>query len=159
MDYVSATIIIDAPAEAIFAVLADPQLHASIDGTGWVCETVDAEPLTGVGQVFRMRMYHPRHPDGNYQTANRVEVFEPPRAICWATGYETDDGTLGFGGWKWRYDLTPNGTAHTTVTLTYDWSAASEATRERIGFPPFSAKHLPNSLAHLAELVITGRVE
>ena len=81
-------------------------------GTGWVCETVDAKPLTADGQIFRMRMYHPRHPDGNYQTANRVEVFEPPSAISWATGYERDNGTLGFGGWKWRYDLVANGSAN-----------------------------------------------
>jgi uncharacterized protein YndB with AHSA1/START domain len=158
-DNVSATTVINAPAESIFAVLADPGKHAAIDGTGWVCETADGKPLTAAGQIFRMRMYHPRHPDGNYETANRVEVFEPPWAISWATGYEADDGTLGFGGWEWRYDLTPNGTANTTVTLTYDWSAASESTRERIGFPPFPPEHLPNSLAHLTELAITGRSE
>jgi len=33
-DRVSATALIDAPAEAIFAVLADPGQHAAIDGTG-----------------------------------------------------------------------------------------------------------------------------
>ena len=33
---VSATTIVNAPAEAIFAVLADPAKHAAIDGTGWV---------------------------------------------------------------------------------------------------------------------------
>ena len=63
-DSVSATTVIDAPAEAIFAVLADPAKHAAIDGTGWVCEPVDSEPLTAAGQVFRMSMYHPNHPDG-----------------------------------------------------------------------------------------------
>ena len=157
-DSVSATLVINAPASAVFAVLADPKRHASIDGTGWVCETVDGEPLSTVGQIFRMRMYHSGHPNGNYETANRVEVFEPPQAISWATGYERDDGTLGFGGWKWRYDLSPFGAAKTAVTLTYDWSAASESTRQRIGFPPFGPEHLPNSLDHLAEL-ITGRVE
>jgi uncharacterized protein YndB with AHSA1/START domain len=33
-DRVSATTVINAPAEAIFAVLADPAKHAAIDGTG-----------------------------------------------------------------------------------------------------------------------------
>jgi hypothetical protein len=28
-----------------------------------------------------------------------------------------------FGGWFWRYDLTPLGPSETEVTLTYDWSA------------------------------------
>jgi len=40
-DSLSATKIIDASAEDIFGVLADPAKHASIDGTGWVCEPVD----------------------------------------------------------------------------------------------------------------------
>ena len=35
---VSATTIINAPPEAIFAVLADAAKHAAIDGTGWVRE-------------------------------------------------------------------------------------------------------------------------
>lgn len=100
-----------------------------------------------------MSMYHPNHPDGNYQTANRVRVFDPPHAICWEPGYDADDGTLRFGGWTWRYDLTPTGTGNTTVTLSYDWSAVPDAIREHIGFPPFPPEHLGNSLAHLAELV------
>jgi hypothetical protein len=67
---VSATTVINAPAKDIFAVLADPVKHASIDGTGWVCEAVDSQPLTAAGQVFRMVMYHSGHPDGNYQMAH-----------------------------------------------------------------------------------------
>jgi len=78
-DSVSATRVINAPAEAIFAVLADPAKHAAIDGTGWVRETSDSKPLTASGQIFRMSMYHPNHPDGNYETANRVQVYDPPR--------------------------------------------------------------------------------
>jgi hypothetical protein len=35
-DQLSATTRIDAPAQAIFAVLADPSTHAAIDGTGWI---------------------------------------------------------------------------------------------------------------------------
>lgn len=151
-DNVSATTIINATAEAIFAVLADPAKHAAIDGTGWVSEAVDSKPLTASGQVFRMAMYHPNHPEGNYQTANWVQVFDLPSAISWATGYDGDDGTLRFGGWFWRYDLKPAG-SNTTVTLTYDWSACSDPIRERIGFPPFPPEHLGNSLAHLDELV------
>ena len=152
-DRVSATTIMNALAEAIFAVLADPAMHAAIDGTGWVCETVDSEPLTAAGQIFRMSMYHPNHPDGNYETANRVQVFDPPSTISWETGYDPGDGTLRFGGWFWRYDLAPAGPSTTTVTLTYDWSACSDSVRELIGFPPFPPEHLSRSLAHLADLV------
>lgn len=152
-DSVSATRVINAAAGAIFAVLADPATHAAIDGTGWVRETLGSVPLTAAGQIFRMSMYHPNHPDGSYQMANRVQVFDPPSAISWEPGYDAGDGTLRFGGWSWRYDLTPVGPPSTSVTLSYDWSTVPGPIRERIGFPPFPPAHLDNSLAHLAELV------
>ncbi|MGH9090831.1 MAG: polyketide cyclase [Acidimicrobiales bacterium] len=151
-DRVSATTVIAAPAEAIFAVLADPATHAAIDGTGWVRDARDAEPLTGAGQVFRMSMYHQGHPDGDYQMANRVQVFDPPSAISWEPGNEAPDGTVTFPGWIWRYDLVPAGPSSTSVTLTYDWSAVPVPIREHVGFPPFPSEHLGNSLVHLADL-------
>jgi hypothetical protein len=82
------------PAERVFAVLADPTAHAAIDGTGRVQEADDRAPLTEVGQIFRMGMYHPGHPDRNYQTANKIELLDPPRVIGWLTGTEKADGRL-----------------------------------------------------------------
>ena len=153
-DSVSVTAVINGSAEAIFAVLADPVRHPAIDGTGWVREALDIKPLTATGQIFRMSMYHPGHPDGNYQMANRVQAFDAPRTISWEPGNETDDGTVSFPGWIWRYDLSPDGPSTTTVTLSYDWSAVPDRVRAHIGFPPFPPEHLRNSLAHLADLVI-----
>jgi hypothetical protein len=152
-DSLSTTAIISGSAEVIFVVLADPAKHAEIDGTGWVREPLDSKPITAAGQVFRMAMYHPNHPDGTYQMANQVRIFDPPNAIAWAPGQDTDDGGLSFGGWVWRYDLTPIGPSETRVTLSYDWSAVPDPIREHIGFPPFPLEHLDNSLAHLAKLV------
>lgn len=148
-----ATRVVDGPAEAIFGILADPASHAAIDGTGWVCEALDGARLVAAGQIFRMSMFHPNHPDGHYEMANRIQVFDPPRAISWEPGYDSDDGGLQFGGWIWRYDLEPTGPSQTTVTLSYDWSAVPAPIREHIGFPPFPPEHLDNSLAHLDELV------
>jgi uncharacterized protein YndB with AHSA1/START domain len=150
---VTATTIINAPPEAVFAVLADPARHAAIDGTGWVREFRDSQRLAAAGQVFRMAMYHAGHPDGNYQMANRVQVFDPPHVISWEPGYDAGDGSLRFGGWVWRYDLAPAGPSQTKVTLSYDWSAVPGFLRQHIGFPPFPPDHLGNSLAHLAGLV------
>lgn len=149
---ICASTTIHARPEAIFAVLADPTKHAAIDGTGWVREAADGKPLSEPGQVFGMAMYHPNHRNGNYEMTNRVEVFDPPHAISWLPGYDTGDGSLGFGGWVWRYDLVPVGSSETEVTLTYDWSAVPGPVRQRISFPPFPLDHLDNSLAHLAEL-------
>jgi hypothetical protein len=151
----SAISTIHAPVDVLFAVLADPTRHPAIDGTGWVDGPLDSKPLTATGQVFRMAMYHPNHPDGNYQVANRVQVFDPPNAISWEPGQEADDGSLTFGGWVWRYDLTPTGPNETRVTLSYDWAAVPDFVRQHIGFPPFPPDHLGNSLDHLAELVAT----
>jgi uncharacterized protein YndB with AHSA1/START domain len=148
-----ASITIKAPAEAIFAVLADPSQHATIDGTGWVREAKDGQRLEASGQVFRMAMYHPNHPDGDYEMANLVEVFDPPHAISWKPGQDAGDGSLRFGGWTWRYDLTPVGPSESEVTLSYDWSSVPDVVRERIQFPPFPPEHLERSLTHLAELV------
>ncbi|MFG1795522.1 polyketide cyclase [Nocardia sp. NPDC049149] len=150
---VSVALIVAVPAARVFAVLADPTTHSAIDGTGWVQDAVDQEPLTEVGQIFRIDMYHPNHPDGHYRMANKVLVLDAPRAIGWLPGQEKgDDDHLEFGGWTWHYDLVPVGPSETEVTLTYDWSAVPQYIREYIQFPPFGLEHLTNSLQHLAEL-------
>ena len=150
---VSATTTINAPAETVFAVLADPTSHAKIDGTGWVRDSLDNEHLTEVGQIFRMAMYHDNHPDKGYEMANRVQVFDPPRAIAWEPGQNAaHDGDLQFGGWIWRYDLSPVSQSETAVRLSYDWSAVPQFLREHIQFPPFNPDHLVNSLRNLAEI-------
>jgi uncharacterized protein YndB with AHSA1/START domain len=150
---VSATLTVAVPAARVFALLADPATHAAIDGTGWVQEAADRAPLTEAGQIFRMDMYHAGHPNGDYQTVNKVQVLDPPRAIAWLTGQDKGGGDLEFGGWIWRYDLAPLGPSETEVTLTYDWSGVPQYIRDRgIQFPPFGPEHLGNSLHHLAEL-------
>ena len=154
----TATLTLAASATRVFAVLADPTAHAAIDGTGWVQEPADRAPLTEAGQLFRMDMHHPDHPDGDYQVVNKVAVLDPPRAIGWLTGYEKANGDLAFGGWIWRYDLVPLGPSAAEVTLTYDWSAVPTSIRERIQFPPFGPSHLVNSLHHLAELAAPATV-
>jgi hypothetical protein len=148
-----ATIDIPAPAEAVFGVLANPESHVVIDGTGWVKEPLDRQQLTRVGQIFRVAMYHDNHPDKNYEMANEVVVFDRPHAIAWKPGQDiSGDGNLSFGGWFWRYDIRGTAPSETRVTLTYDWSAVSPDIREHIQFPPFDPTHLDNSLTHLSDL-------
>ena len=151
---VSATTTISTSAETVFAVLADPSRHAAIDGTGWVRDSRDGQRLTGSGQIFRVAMYHPNHPDGSYEMANQVLAFERPCVISWKPGYVSPaTGKPEFGGWTWRYDLTQLGPDETKVTLSYDWSAVGPVPRQHIQFPPFPADHLDNSLSHLAAIV------
>ncbi|MFB1294457.1 polyketide cyclase [Mycobacterium sp. pW049] len=157
-DTVAAKITVDAPAETVFDLLADPATHAAIDGTGWVQQPVDVGRLTRVGQVFRMGMFHEGHPNKHYEMSNRVEVLDRPLAIAWMPGAEPrhipgrdafEGDTVEYGGWIWRYDLEPDGADRTVVTLTYDWSRVQDPDMD---FPPFGPEHLDNSLKHLAEL-------
>jgi hypothetical protein len=153
-EQVSSTRAIGATAEAVFAVLADPAEHATIDGTGWVRESLDRQEITREGQIFRMAMYHENHPDKDYEMANEVVLFDPPRAVAWKPGQAVgDNDEIRFGGWVWRYDLTPGDASTTTVTLSYDWSAVPAEVREYITFPPFGLEHLDHSLQHLAHIV------
>ena len=150
------TTTVDAPAAAVFSVLADPSTHQNIDGTGWVRESLDGKDLTAVGQIFRIAMHHDDHPDKHYEMANQVIALEPDRVVAWAPGGLAEDGSVELGGWTWRYDLEPLGAEQTRVTLTYDWSKATAAIRENITFPPFPVSHLDNSLANLAKLAAVG---
>jgi len=151
---VRATTTIEASAGAVFAVLADPARHAAIDGTGWVLESHGDAPLTHAGQIFRMGMFHPDHPDGTYEISNEVLAFDPPHVVSWRPGYYPEGASeLAFGGWVWRYDLGRLSPERTEVTLTYDWSAVGPEPRTYLTFPPFPPDHLASSLAHLADLV------
>ncbi len=120
---------IDAAPHIVFAVLADPANHAAIDGTGWVRGPLqEGVRITGEGEVFDMAMFHPMHPDGDYEIANRVVAFEPPGAIEWEPGFYVEDGQRDSGRWTWRYDL-EEVDGQTDVTLTYDWSNATSDAR------------------------------
>lgn len=158
-DQIHATTTVDAPAETVFDVLADPSTHQEIDGTGWVRESLDGTPLTGTGQIFRIAMHHDNHPNKYYEMSNRVEVFDRPRSIAWQPGQGPNDAgnlmpgdDLEFGGWVWRYDLEAVGPSQTRVTLRYDWSNVPAAHRGDIEFPPFPPSHLENSLQNLAKV-------
>lgn len=114
---------IAAPPEAVFALLADPARHHETEPTDWVRGSLeeDPAPLTEVGQVFGIEMFH-ENAHGRYDMHNRVITFEQDRTIAWEPGQYGPDGELGTGGWTWRYDLAPAGGAGegTEVTLTYE---------------------------------------
>ncbi|HSZ39098.1 MAG TPA: SRPBCC family protein [Trebonia sp.] len=114
---------IAAPAHEIFRVLADPVRHIEIDGSGMLRGAVTTSPLTGVGDVFVMRMYFKSL--GDYEMNNHVVEFQPDRRIGWEP--ESGKGHREAGGrWgqRWSYELTPDGTDATVVTETYDCSLA-----------------------------------
>ena len=136
----------------IFALLADPRRHHETEPGDWVRGAIDDAPITAAGQVFSMDMYLDVV-GGAYRIDNTVTTFDPPHAIGWDPGQADEAGRIIPGGWSWRYDLTDTD-AGTEVTLTYDWSATTEATREEFGgFPPFPAEFLDASLESIERAV------
>ncbi|AZL07593.1 ATPase [Brevibacterium aurantiacum] len=145
---------IDAPASAIFTVLSDPSRHQDTEPTDWVRDAIDAEPITGTGQIFSMNMHFDAE-NGDYRIDNTVTTFEPDHAIAWDPGQADENGIVRPGGWRWRYDLAET-EAGTEVTLTYDWSRTTQEVRDEFGgFPVVSPEYLDESLATL-ERTVTG---
>lgn len=127
---------IEAPAAAIFAVLADPARHPEIDGSGTVRASEDPAPLEKVGDTFVMNMSNKLA--GDYVVMNRVVEFERDRLITWtpqvtAVSNPEFQGTVGREETvRWSYALAPDGDGATLVTETHDYSRVPEQVRERI---------------------------
>jgi Polyketide cyclase / dehydrase and lipid transport len=153
---IHATKVIDAPAEAVFAVLADPNRHAELDGAGMVQGPNDTTPpIGGIGQVFTMNM----HQDdlGDYRMVNTVTAYVPGARIGWGPVLDpTCDAAEKFrgvavGGHTFTYDLHEND-GRTEVTETYDWTSVKDPTFEKL-FPLVSEEQLQSTLEHLAAAV------
>lgn len=120
---------IDAPAEVVFEILADPGRHTALDGTGMLRGAVTSTVISGVGDVFVMKMFYAEH--GDYEMNNHVVEFEQGRRIGWepAAGRGHPDNVVGSTeptpwGHRWSYDLVPDGPDATIVTEIYDCSRA-----------------------------------
>jgi len=70
-----------APAHDIFQVLADPVRHQDFDGSQMLRGAGSAAVISGVGDVFVMKMYFARI--GDYEMNNHVVEYEPDRRIGW----------------------------------------------------------------------------
>jgi hypothetical protein len=122
-----------APAE-IFQILADPGRHRDIDGSGTLREAAPGSVVSGVGDVFVMRMHDSRI--GDFEMNNHVVEYENDRRIGWEP--ENGRGHPGAGEpdkgrWRrWSFELTPDGPDATMVTEIYDCSRAPEDVRTEL---------------------------
>jgi len=105
---------IGASAEAIFRVLADPSQHTRLDGTDMLRGAVTAESVSGVGDVFIMRMFYAEH--GDYEMNNHVVEYELNRRIGWEPapghghpGFDAAGTADARWGHRWIFDLAPDG--------------------------------------------------
>lgn len=125
---------IAAPARDIFRVLADPARHLELDGSGSLRGAATSEVISGVGDVFVMRMHFAHL--GDYEMNNHVVEYEQDRRISWepeaGRGHRaTAPGSSSPARWghRWTYQLDPEGPDATLVTEIYDCSRAPEQER------------------------------
>ena len=124
-----------APAHDIFQVLANPARHLEFDGSQSLRGAGSPALISGVGDVFVMKMYFPHL--GDYEMNNHVVEYEPDRRIGWepeaGRGHPSAaaPGSPDSARWgqRWSYQLTPDGPGATIVTEIYDCSQAPEGER------------------------------
>lgn len=133
--------VIDAPAERIFALLADARKHHLIDGSDMLQSSVKAPDTLTLGSTFSMAMKVGALP---YRISNEVVEFEQDRRIAWCH----------FGKHRWRYELEPQADGRTLVRETFDWSTAViPKVIELIGAPKRNQPAMVRTLERLAEVV------
>jgi uncharacterized protein YndB with AHSA1/START domain len=134
---ISASRVVPAGPEEVFALLTDPARHGEIDGSGMVQQARGESKRLELGSTFGMDMKMGLLP---YRITNEVVEFEENRLIAWQH----------FGKHRWRYELEPV-EGGTKVTESFDWSTAiSPKAIELMGYP---AKHQQNIEATLDRLV------
>lgn len=125
---------IDVPAGDIFRILADPGRHLELDGSGMLRGGVRGGVVSGVGDVFVMRMHNERH--GDYEMRNHIVEYEPDRRIGWepqpGRGHPDADGGGATWGHRWIFDLLPDGPGATVVTEIFDGSRLPEEKRDEV---------------------------
>jgi hypothetical protein len=146
---------IKAPAEDIFRILADSGRHPDLDGSGMLRGGVVDAVVSGVGDVFVMRMHNERHAD--YEMNNHVVEYEPDRRIGWEPkpGRGHPDATASGAVWghRWIFDLFPEGAGATVVTEIFDASRMTEDKRaEVVSGRAWWQTQMERTLERLAEL-------
>jgi hypothetical protein len=137
---ISESVDIEAPAEVVFAILADPRQHSRIDGSGSVRQVLRGPERLSKGATFGMDMKLFGLP---YKIRNTVVEFDDDRRIAWRH----------FGGHRWRYVLEPID-GGTRVTEAFDYSRHPMFGRlfiELTGFPARNRAGIAGTLVKLKE--------
>ena len=141
---------IDAPPEAIFAVLRDPEGHVAIDSSGMLMSS-SGDPVGAVGDTFVVHMDRESlndYPMGKYDVTVIVTKFEPDALIEWTISGAIQPPIKHLYG----YRLEPSEIG-TLVTSYYDWSEISEPYRGAGIFPVIPEAALRATLGILARTV------
>ena len=149
-DVVTVERTIPATPDAIFELLADPNRHADIDGSGTVRGARDNAQRLELGSRFgmSMRLGLP------YGTENEVVEFEEPRRIAWQT---RGVGIVRlFGGRIWRYELEPV-EGGTLVRESWDITHESPLTKPVVRLAAATtAKNMAATLERIEQLLASS---
>ena len=126
---------IEAPAERLFALLADSANHPLIDGSGMVREPAPSVMVSRTGDAFVMDMHHREF--GDYQMRNEVVEYEAARRLVWeparvAASPDEQEDIGDPARYRWGWELAPDGPGATLVTETFDCSRSPEDLREAV---------------------------
>ena len=148
--------VINAPADKIFALLADPGQHTALDDSGMLRgPSEETPPISGIGQIFTMSMHNDLL--GDYRMVNSVTAFVESARIGWSpkldpTSENADKvADVEIGGHTWTYDLSEV-EGGTQVTETYDWTSVKDPKFEEM-FPLVTQEQIEASLDKLAAAV------
>jgi hypothetical protein len=149
---------IGAPASAIFPILADPGRHREFDGSGMVQGLVTGHTISGVGDVFVMKMYFDEL--GQYEMINHVVEYQLDRRIGWepeaGRGHpNAEPGAERPARWgqRWSFELTPDGPDAAVVTEIFDCSQVPEDQRVDIDYGNIWVDDMHQTLERLDQLV------
>jgi hypothetical protein len=134
----SARIVINAPAEKIFAILSNPHRHKEIDGSATIQENISGPDKLILGSKFGMKM----HLGIDYRIKNTVVEYSENSLIAWRH----------LGRWIWRYELVSIGPQTTQVTETFDASRAPLIAKAWLSFRkayPWTQKAVAKTLVRL----------
>jgi Polyketide cyclase / dehydrase and lipid transport len=151
-DVITVQKVVHAPAEAIFALVADPARHPDIDGSGSLQGAkTDAPRRLALGSTFGMSMKVVIR----YSMVNTVIEFEENRRIAWQA---RPPGFLGrfTAGRIWRYELEP-AEGGTLVKESWDLSQDHQRMFLKIGgLPDKTRKSMEKTLDRIEELTAAG---
>lgn len=116
---VSASREIAAPAERIFALIADPAEQPRWDGNDNLGHAAPGQRVHAVGEVFTMT-----NSRGSVRE-NHVVEFVEGRRIAWRPAEPGQQPP----GHLWRWELEPVDGGRTLVTHTYDWTDLTDEQR------------------------------
>jgi hypothetical protein len=146
-----------APAHDIFQLLANPVRHLELDGSGSLRGAVTTTRITGVGDIFVMKMYFAHL--GEYEMNNHIVEYEQDRRIGWepeaglghpAAAPDSSDSSR--WGHRWSYQLIPDGPDATVVTEIYDCSGAPQDERAMMDNGNIWAESMTKTLERLDAL-------